>query len=183
MSNHSLYKQLNDTDTESIIFSYKGEINAGQIESIYSEINRVLEERKISDEKKKKIVYILIEAIQNIFHHQLHITSEDEILRSGNTGVVIRKTDNGSYNIITGNYILNNNKESIEKKIIEVNSHTPESLRVKYKKMLSENELSKKGGAGLGIIEMVRKSGRKLNFEFMHINDEYSFFTLGITIE
>ena len=38
-----------------------------------------------------------------------------------------------------------------------------------------------KGGAGLGIIDLARKSGNKLNYEFNKVSNEYSFFCLTIT--
>ena len=51
-----------------------------------------------------------------------------------------------------------------------------ESLKNLYKEALNKGSLSEKGGAGLGLIEMARKSGNKLGFEFEEINDEYSYF-------
>ena len=51
-----------------------------------------------------------------------------------------------------------------------------------YKEVLNETEISKKGGAGLGLIEMARKSGNKLAFDFTEVNSVYSFFYLHLEI-
>jgi hypothetical protein len=64
----------------------------------------------------------------------------------------------------------------------EVNNLSPDELKEYYRQSLSETEFTEKGGAGLGIIEMARKSGHKLKYEFTKINNEYSFFSLTITI-
>ncbi|MCZ6898904.1 MAG: DUF6272 family protein, partial [Bacteroidetes bacterium] len=42
--------------------------------------------------------------------------------------------------------------------------------------------LSEKGGAGLGFVDMARKSGHKLEFGFETMNDEFSFFSLKSVI-
>lgn len=48
--------------------------------------------------------------------------------------------------------------------------------------MLNNDKISNKGGAGLGLIEMARKSGNKLDFDFSDINDNYSYFYMGTKV-
>jgi hypothetical protein len=47
---------------------------------------------------------------------------------------------------------------------------------------MREGRLSEKGGAGLGFIDIARKTGRKLDFHFLSIDEENSFFILTSTI-
>ena len=42
--------------------------------------------------------------------------------------------------------------------------------------------MSEKGGGGLGMIDIARKSGQKLDYEFLPIDDVFAFFTLTIKI-
>ena len=42
--------------------------------------------------------------------------------------------------------------------------------------------MSDKGGGGLGMIDIARKSGKKLDFDFHKVDDEYSFYSLNINI-
>ena len=176
------FELLHKMDAENIILTYNGEINAELLEAVYSMIHLHFEEKKTSPDKKKKLFNILIECLQNVFHHHAPgkkgVSGTDVSL----TGLVIKRYGDDSYNIITGNYLLNTETESLKKKLDEVNELSPESLRSYYQDSLITNEFSKKGGAGLGIIEMARKSGNKLIYEFTKVNDEYSFFSLTITI-
>lgn len=176
------FELLHKMDAENIILAYKGEINAELLEAVYSMIHRHFEEKKIPPAKKKFFFNILIECLQNVFHH--HAPANNGVSKTDVSlmGLVIKSYGDNSYNIITGNYLLNTETENIEKKIEEVNGLSPESLKNHYQGSLAANEFSDKGGAGLGIIEMARKSGNKLNYEFTKVNDEYSFFTLTITI-
>jgi hypothetical protein len=94
---------------------------------------------------------------------------------------MIGKSEDG-YKIITGNYILNENVSGLKKRIDEINALTKEELKEYYKQVLTNGEMSLKGGGGLGIIDIARKSGEKLEYEFLPITDNISFFILNIKI-
>jgi len=169
-------------DADNVILAYKGEINSELLESIYTLLNRNLDEKKITPDKKKKIYHILIECLQNVFHHQESMPEGANKLDFSMTGFVIKSTGEDTYKIVSGNYLLNEEIDDLKKKLDVVNNLSPEGLRSLYKETLAGNEFSEKGGAGLGIIEMARKSGNKLDYEFNNINSDYSFFSLAITI-
>jgi hypothetical protein len=42
--------------------------------------------------------------------------------------------------------------------------------------------MSSKGTAGLGMIDIARKSGEKLEYDFQPINDKTTFFSLTVKI-
>jgi hypothetical protein len=86
------------------------------------------------------------------------------------------------YTIFTGNYILNENILGLKTRLDEVNSLTKEELKDYYKKVLNNGEMSLKGGGGLGMIDIARKTGEKLEYNFLEIDDKVSFFTLIIKV-
>ena len=72
--------------------------------------------------------------------------------------------------------------DGLDARLKEINMMTQEQLKEYYKKVLANGEMSAKGGGGLGMIDIARKTGEKLNFAFMPIDDKYSFFSLNIKI-
>jgi hypothetical protein len=42
--------------------------------------------------------------------------------------------------------------------------------------------MSLKGGGGLGMIDIARKTGEKLEYDFLEIDNKVSFFTLIIKV-
>jgi hypothetical protein len=86
------------------------------------------------------------------------------------------------YNIITGNYILNKNVIPLRDKLNRINVMSKDELKEYYKEILNNDEFSDKGGGGLGMIDIARKSGQKLNFNFIEVDNQYSFFSLSIKI-
>lgn len=125
---------------------------------------------------KKKVFNVMVECLQNIVKHA------DEIDRSEinfmNDGIFMIGKDDEGYFVISGNFIANKNIPFLEEKINEVNNLDKDGLKDLYKKTLLEGRISSKGGAGLGIIDIARKSGNKLSYHFQPISDIYSFYSL-----
>ena len=59
----------------------------------------------------------------------------------------------------------------------------PNEIREVYRQMLSNSEFSDKGGAGLGLIEMAKKTGNKLDYDFISLDKNYSYFILSKTVD
>jgi hypothetical protein len=91
--------------------------------------------------------------------------------------------DDDKYLITSGNPIQNDKVEMLNNKLDHINSLDKEGLKNYYKEVIKSNKgLSEKGGAGLGFIDMARKSGQKLQFDFEPMGNEYSFFSLKTVI-
>jgi len=66
---------------------------------------------------------------------------------------------------------------------LKVNSLSADELNALYRKILTNNEFTDAGGAGLGFIEMARKTHQTLDFEFVNIDNKYSYFYLIIKVK
>lgn len=176
MTGQSIYEQFKMMGS-TVVLSYKGEINNELLESIYSSMDRHFSD-DTSEKQRKRFFHVLVEALQNVFHHQSKVNIS-ALVSPDESGFII--LDNGNaFQLITGNYVYNDTTDDLKQKIDLVNGMQPEELRKYYQQTLAETELSEKGGAGLGIIEMVRRSGNPLKYEFRKVNDSLSFFCLSI---
>ena len=57
-----------------------------------------------------------------------------------------------------------------------------DELKDMYKFILNHQKLSAKGGGGLGLVDIARKTGNKLEYTFQHYQDDYYFFNLDVFI-
>ncbi len=139
-------------------------------------IERTEESTKI----KKRIYLIMVEGLQNITRHQDAIIETDET-----AAIFIMQKKGDFYFITTGNIIPNIRISNLESQIKKVNSLEGDELKKYYREILTQGKISDKGGAGLGLIEMARKSGSKLKYRFRKLNNQESFFYLqtGINID
>jgi hypothetical protein len=174
---YSFYKKMEHND---VMLSFKGDVTSKMLDSMLMIMESKLEDLGEPSKVKKKVYNILVECLQNLYHHR------DEMKRPGKEEesaaiFMIGKSDD-VYNIITGNYILTDRVDKLKKRIDQVNSLDKVGLKQLYKEVLNNAERSEKGGGGLGIIDIARKSGRELGYDFMKVDDQYSFFSLYIKI-
>lgn len=133
---------------------------------------------KQSEEKglKKRVFHVMVEVLQNLNKHSDEF-KEDSI---GNGLFIVGKKDD-TYYIITSNKVTKDRRIMLETAINQVNSASHEELKQMYLKQIKEGKLSSKGGAGLGLIDIARKTGQ-LNYQFIEMDENYFFFILQVEI-
>jgi hypothetical protein len=175
---HDFYNMMEDGN---IMLSFKGEVTSDLLTSILQIMESKMETLDEPPKIKKKVYNILVECLQNLYHH----IDEDDALTAANEKTalfMIRKNDDGEYSIMTGNYIANENIHILKNRLDKINSMDKEELKDYYKEVLNNGEMSAKGGGGLGMIDIARKSGKKLDYDFAKVDDKFSFFSLIVNI-
>jgi vacuolar-type H+-ATPase subunit E/Vma4 len=175
---YEIYKQLEE---KNVLLSFKGMITSELLTTILQIMESKMDHIEEKPKVKKKVFNILVECLQNLYHHidqdeVIYVPTEDK-----SALLMIAKREN-EYEITTGNYMKSSDVPPLEDKLELVNSMDKVELKEYYKKVLSEGSLSSKGTAGLGMIDIARKSGEKLGYNFSPINDTTTFFSLAVRI-
>jgi uncharacterized protein DUF6272 len=184
-----LYKLLKEHEKNRLITSDRGNLSfAGLVTTdVLHAVNRVLE-LKFDTEwddspKKKRSISVSTEVFQNVYHQMTAFNTDNvEGLDLKNALLVIERAPDDLFYIYTGNFIHKTDLEKIKNKIDHVNEMDDDALKEYYKIKLSESELSEKGGAGLGIIDIAKKSKNKIDYKFDLLTDDYVFFSLCVTV-
>jgi 5'-deoxynucleotidase YfbR-like HD superfamily hydrolase len=129
---------------------------------------------------KKKVYNILVEALQNLYHHL--DKQSNEPTKGYNTVIFMVGKEGDDYSVFTGNYIKNENADKLKEKLDKINSLDKDELKAYYKEVLNNGKMSEKGGGGLGMIDIARKSGQKLDYDFQTVDKDHSFYSLNIKI-
>lgn len=171
------YKSLKNDKT---IISYIGELSGEEISALMQDLEDVLVKLNEQTKVRKKLYNVMIEVLQNLFHHADDLNSH----KGGKSPNAICIVDNypDQCRVTTANYINNDKIESFNDKLDMINLLTKEELKDYYLKVLNNGEKSSKDGAGLGMIEIARKIDDKLYFEFIPLDNNYSLFVLKIKI-
>ncbi|MEM8894283.1 MAG: SiaB family protein kinase [Bacteroidota bacterium] len=174
------YKNIYDNN---IILMHKGELTfdlvTSLIETLEGRINAIEPERKV-----QRVFYsVVTECIQNLYYHMDEVRDEDVIStydsRSGLILVMARKR---FFRVLTGNFIPNYRIPTLQNSLDKINSMDYDELRDYYKDILSDGKYSEKGTAGLGFVEIAKKTKSQLQYSFQQITDEYSYFTFQVRI-
>jgi ACT domain-containing protein len=169
-------KQLFNNKSASLFFTYFGEFNSLKISEITSQSEDYL--KKIGAVKKSiKITFnVLIEGLQNIINH-------GDRSPDGNQIAYFNFGEKGSQYAMTFSNLINiDSISNIKKAIDRLNKSDQASVKEIYINTLTNGEISKKGGAGLGIITMAMKSKNKIEYDFKSVNAELSIITIEIKI-
>lgn len=176
-----IYDFYDKMERNHILLSFKGDITSELLTSILQIMESKLENLQEEPKVKKKVYNVLVECLQNLYHHMGEVDVVMPSDKNRSAIFMIGKFDS-QYNIITGNYIRTENVDGLRGRLEEINKLSQEELKEYYKKVLANGEMSAKGGGGLGMIDIARKTGQKLNYNFMPVDDKYSFFSLNIKI-
>ena len=123
---------------------------------------------------KKKASFLMAECFQNIVRHGETLDGKEEV--ETNEGFFLTKNWQDIYYITSGNLIEANKIGNLKRQLEKVNSLDKDELKALYREVLENEEISDKGGAGLGLIEMARKSGQKLEYVFKDFDETYALF-------
>lgn len=160
-----------------VILAYDGVLNSETISKLETEIEANILDKNLPKAVVKKVFFICIESLQNMFIHG----HKDE--HGAKHNFFILYITSNAVKMIGANLIANAAIDKLEKHIEKINSFTdPAELKTYYLEHLENNELSEKGGAGLGFITIGMKSGNKLGTRFETINSDRSLFLMEVTI-
>ena len=176
---YDFYEKMTE---HNVMISFKGELTSEILTSMLLSVEAKLDFIEDVPKVRKKVFSVLVECLQNLYHH----TDEQEYMDNAgfadkNAIFMISKQE-GFYFIYTGNHILTKHVLDLKSKIDKVNQLDQAQLKTFYKEILSNGKMSEKGGGGLGMIDIARKSGEKLEYSFMALDDFNSFFTLKVKI-
>lgn len=173
------FKQVHSLmNSEDVVLVYAGEFDQEIIKSMLKYTEDKLELSGIDELVKRKIFNVMVEMLQNITKHQY----TEELSDAKSIFLLLEKDD--CYNLITGNMIEKKSIDVVTEKINAINAMDADQLKTFYKEARLASRISDVGGAGLGFIDIARKTGNHLDFSCLDIESEgYKFFTLKTKID
>ena len=174
------YSKLNGGD---VLMAYKGNISSELISNVLEVVESRMDDYSEDSKIRKKVYNVLVESLQNLYHHievlpeSMHEEFDEKF------GILVVSKVNDKYRISTGNFVTDDRVGLLKNKIDKINSMTKEELKDMYKFILNHQRLSEKGGGGLGLVDIARKTGNKLDYTFEKFNENYYFFNMDVYID
>lgn len=165
--------------SQDLILVYQGDFTQETTKSILAMAERNIDSSGEESSIKRKVFNVMVESLQNIVKHSDELV--DGKTRSHAAIFLIGREAN-KYTIMSGNPIRKVNIPKLKESLEKINALDKEGLKELYKEIIKNTTISEKGGAGLGFVDMARKSGSKLEFEFPDMSAEYCFFSLKVNV-
>jgi len=165
-----------------VFFTYDGDIASKQINDILEEVEKKLTDISASIKVRKKIYNILVEGLQNLFHHSEDVPQDLVDTLGKRYGMIVITRVDDHFRVTVGNFVTSDQVKFLTEKIEKINELSEDGLKEMYKFILNYQKISSKGGGGLGLIDMARKSDQKLAYRFYPYNENYCFYRLDIFV-
>jgi len=182
--NLSLYDLYIELKAKQIIFCYSGPIDQSSIEGVGTTLRRNLVIDEAGNTTTISVFSIFVEQVQNILNYSAEKLSEAEKLENElRIGiVVIGREENNDYFVYCGNRVYNNDITRISNQLDMIKKLNKDELKSLYKERRRMEPEPGSKGAGLGLIEMARKSSRPFEYSFVKIDDLFSFFSIKVVV-
>jgi hypothetical protein len=164
-------------DRDGVIFSYSGPVNQAVVEGFGNVLRERLKRDNIGMGESIKIFSIFVEQLQNVIYYS-DGSSDDNL----NSGMIIIGNRDDHYFISGSNEVTKEQKERVDDKLQKILSMTPEELKKEYKSARKRDSDEYSKGAGLGFLEMARKSSEPIKYQFEKISENRYYFTVNITV-
>ncbi|MBK9590136.1 MAG: hypothetical protein IPO32_01140 [Crocinitomicaceae bacterium] len=174
LSAYNVYKML---AKDSFVLLYMGVFD-DQLTSILMDINDASKfEIKSS---RKKISFLIAECFQNIVRH----SDEEDKAAIGFKlpEMFLLRNRKSMHHLVTTNIVKNQDKEKLTKSIDHLKTLSKAELKALYLEVFTNESHSEKGGAGLGLIEMARKSGTAPTYKFEALGNNFSNFFFQVNV-
>ncbi|MCB9188533.1 MAG: hypothetical protein H6600_04605 [Flavobacteriales bacterium] len=171
---------FNTMTSQNVLYAFHGEFNYKMVNTLLSDVKKELHKTSNNITAAKKTYKVLVECLENIHKHSARKENE---FKDNNEGIFILSKNDDGYKVAIGNSILDEEVSTLQVMLDEINSMDPDALKSRYREQIRNTEVSDKGGAGLGMIDIAIKSGSILDYKFDNYTNTKHFFSLEILIK
>lgn len=178
---HDLYDEL---ERQRVMISFKGSLTEDLITALLALVERKMQAIEPDQRVRKRVFNVVTECLQNLFHHNAHLKVADGLAMQTREphGVVMIAQNVQGYSVLTGNFMAATEVDHLQEHLDRINALGPDELRDLYRETLADGQFSTKGGGGLGMIDIARKSGGKLEYGFVPYDKDNAFFSLNVNV-
>ena len=138
-----------------LMFVYRGVVTNQNSEALLLLLEKEMEQSAFGFVGRKRLFMFVLESLQNVSRHSV---IEDTEMMS----LVVYSKKKEGYTVTTANVIDRKDEPELREQLDLLNRLEAPEIRKLYREKLSTADFSSKGGAGLGLIEMAKKTGNRL---------------------
>ncbi len=163
-----------------VIIDFKGPISFETMEMLLNELRSAKEFTEMRKPAKKRLYGTVVESIDNIYKYGAGDVAALKKKKGMPLLVVERKGKD--FTVTVGNLVMNENIEDLRFKLDRVNQLDMEALKSLYEDVINQETGETDRGAGLGLITMALRTEKDIEYNFVPVDHEFSFFKMQITI-
>lgn len=182
MERVGLYEHYQTMGREGIVFVFKGSMS----QALLVKLGDMIREDLFSSTKKlseiRTVFSVFVELAQNITRYSAERAAEGVEGEASGSGVIVVSESADRYTVASGNLVENARLALISQRLEAMQGLPPEALRKQYREQLKQAPPEGSVGAGLGLLDMARRSGGGLTHRVHPVDGRTSFIELFVDI-
>ncbi len=166
-------------EKEGVLFSFSGTVSQSILSSVAETLEKELQTTGIAFGLIQNIFAVFTEQMQNIMSYsQERIHLGNNAFESPGICIVGFDQEMGHFFVSSANIMHPEDESKLSEKLDKIIPMKKDELR-EYYKVLRRSGKEKHGrGAGLGFLEMAKKSALPMEYAITHLDEERSFFEI-----
>lgn len=169
-------QQLNQ---QGIIFSFVGFLSEGILFSLGEALKQKMTLDATDANVTKRVFSVFVEQVQNIIRYSAERTTGElgkpvEL----SSGMVSVGRENDTFFVVCGNTLARAESTELQDKLAMLANMDKDSIKSYYREKLREPVDEASRGASIGLIEIARRSSKPIEFGFLDLSDDRTFFCL-----
>jgi hypothetical protein len=163
-----------------VVLYFKGPVTQEVVEGLGSMIRRKVDFEIANRSRASMAFAVLVEQLQNV----LHYAADAVDIASGRmaSGELIIRLDPEGLCLSCGNLVARELVARIRERLDALAGADKETLKALYKAARQQGPDAQSRGAGLGFLEMARRSVRPMRYDIEPIADDLAWFSLDVVI-
>jgi len=173
-----LIHTLTSDDTSRVmLLAHYGDFNQVKIDHILRLVESSVLEQGDKRQSMKRVYGVMVEILQNMAIHSTR--DRDHHMH----GFVILSRMHNQYTIHSGNLVLNVDREGLENRMEGLLAMDKNQVRKAYIDTLCNDSFSDKGGAGLGLLTIVKRAIEPVEYQVQMLQDPFAYFRMTVIVE
>lgn len=173
---YALFKGLAGDE---LCFAYSGEFHDQHTGRLIEIGEAAMEGNSVARGARQRLAYVMVEAYQNIIRHRARLP--DVLARAHGRSLFLLRVHGGAQQVIAMNPVPVGERAGLEEGLAGLVGLDPVGLKERFLNKLSQEGMSERGGAGLGLIEMARRSGQDLKHRITALDQDHLLFLLQVS--
>ena len=173
---------FNKAQEDGVIFCFRGPMTQKLVEALEYTLKVRVEQEGDGINTTQKVFSVFVEQVQNVIHYSEDRTPQYEPGKPGlGLGIVIIGLKNEQFFVSCGNLIKQDDVPRLEEKLTKIKGMDKKQLRSYFKEKLRIDPEEGSKGAGIGFIDMARKSS-DIDFSFTSVDAAHALFSITVII-
>jgi Family of unknown function (DUF6272) len=172
-----------------IIFAYCGYVTEPVLTGVGDALKQKLAIDDMDTKTARSVFAVFVEQMQNIIRYSAELDSpeteagsETATARELRYGVMTVGRGGDRFIVKAGNLVDKADVEPLRTRLEQIRTADKDELKALYKETLKAEAREGSKGAGVGFIEIARRSSKPIEFDFTDVDERFAFFALEAEI-